>query len=293
MPIKTCIITGANAGIGKAAAIQIAEQSYSVILACRNLERGEAALKDIKAASGSDNITLLQLDISKQSSIKAFAKNVLAQHETIDCIIHNAAHFDISQKAPEITEDGIESIWATNHIGPVYLTSLLLDSLKKSEQGRIITVASKGLILYRKLKIDLQDPEFKNKKFAVAKAYYHSKLAQVMYTYWLANELKDSNVTVNCSRVTNVKIDINRYPNISKFSKFMYGLKSRFSISAEEMARAYTYLATSPELSTTSGKYFDEHNKKVGSSNYSQQPEALEALMELSKSYLPEGTRLI
>jgi len=285
--LKHCIITGANAGIGKAAAIQIAQQGYNVILACRNLERGEIALQDIKQKSGSDAISLFVLDVSKQSSIKTFADNVLAEYETIDCIIHNAAQFDISQKTPIQTEEGIESIWATNHIGPVYLTSLLLDSLKKSQQGRIITVSSKGLMLYRNLKIDLQDPEFKNKKFSVAKAYYHSKLAQVMYTYWLADKLKHTNITVNCIRVTNVKIDIDRYPNVSSFSKFLYGIKSRFAISPEDMAHTYTYLATSEEVNDLGGAHIDEKNKQVGSSNYSQQPEPLEQLMALTKSYLP------
>ena len=297
MPLKTCIITGANAGIGKAAAIQIAKEGYYVILACRSLERGEAALQDIKVASGSDNVKLLQLDISKQSSIKAFAQTVLAhsdlaQLDSIDCIIHNAAHFDITQKSPELTEDGIESIWATNHIGPVYLTSLLLERLKKSEQGRVLTVSSKGLLFYPNLNINLQDPEFKNKKFTVAKAYYHSKLAQVMYTYWLAEKLKDTRVTVNCIRVTNVKIDINRYPNISKISRFMYGLKSRFAISPEQMAETYTYFATSDEVTHLTGKHVDEKNKHVGSSNYSRQDDAMAQLMELSKSYLPEGITL-
>ncbi len=289
---KCCIITGANAGIGKAAAIQIAELGYNVILACRNLKRGEAALQDIKTASGSNKVSLLQLDVSSQANIRTFVDNVLAEYETIDCIIHNAAQFDISQKNPAMTEEGIESIWATNHIGPIYLTSLLLDSLKKSQQGRIITVSSKGLMLYRNLTIDLQDPEFNHKDFSVTKAYYHSKLAQVMYTYWLAEKLKDSTLTVNCIRVTNVKIDIDRYPNISRLNKFLYGIKSRFSISPEEMALTYTYLATSRDLDTTTGKYFDEKQKQVGSSSYSRQAQAMAQLMELSKSYLPEGTHL-
>ncbi len=75
-------------------------------------------------------------------------------------------------------------MWATNHLGPVLLTKLLLDAVKNSEQGRIITIASKGLKAKPFLKVDLEDPEFRKKKFSLVDAYYQSKRAQVMYTYW-------------------------------------------------------------------------------------------------------------
>ena len=106
-----------------------------------------------------------------------------------------------------------------------------------------------------------------------------------MYTYWLADKLKDTTITVNSIRVTNVKIDISRHPNISGFMKFAYSIKSRFSISPEDMAKTYTYLASSSELDNTTGKYFNEKNKIVGSSKYSMNSENIEAVMKLTMKY--------
>lgn len=284
--MKTCLITGANAGIGKAAAIQIARSGYHVIMGCRNQSRGSAALKDIRQSSGSDNVELVQVEMSSQDSILKATEQIKQTHDKLDVLIHNAADFDISRKARVLSEDEIETVWATNHVGPVYMTQLLINHLKQSEQGRIITVASKGLLVHQKLQVDLKDPEFKHKPYSVSRAYYQSKLAQVMYSYWLAKELIDTPVTVNCIRVTNVKIDLDRYPDLSGFMKFMYSVKSRFSISPEEMAKTYTYLATSPEVSTITGKYFDEKNKEVISSSYSLQPQNMEDVMAMTMKYI-------
>lgn len=286
MDKKICIITGANSGIGKAAASQIVLEGYHVILACRNQERGEKALQEILAETGSNSVDLMIVDMSLQSSIQAFSTAFLTKYETLNVLIHNAAAFDVTNKKPIFTSEGVESIWATNHLGPVLLTNLLMEGIKRSDQGRIITISSKGLIVYPFLRVDLEDPEFRQRKFSVSKAYYQSKLAQVMYTYWLANELRDTPNTVNCIRVANVKIDINsRYPNTSKISKFMYSIKSRSSISPEEMAKTYTYLATSEDMKETSGKYFDDPTHIVSSSKYSMSKENIDAVMELTMNY--------
>jgi NAD(P)-dependent dehydrogenase (short-subunit alcohol dehydrogenase family) len=287
MTEKICAITGANSGIGKAAAIQIAQAGYRVILACRNLARGEIALREIREQSGSDAVELMIVDMSLRSSIRAFAEAFCSRHETLDVLIHNAAAFDTTRKEAVFTTEGVESIWATNHVGPVLLTDLLLDSIERSEQGRIITISSKGLIAYPFLKVNLEDPEFRRRKFSVAKAYYQSKLAQVMYTYWLAEKLRGTLVTVNSIRVTNVKIDIeSRYPDASRVARSMYAMKSRFSISPEEMARTYTYLAFSDEVSQTTGAYFDDPSHLVSSSGYSRDRENIDKVMDLTMSYL-------
>jgi NAD(P)-dependent dehydrogenase (short-subunit alcohol dehydrogenase family) len=281
---KICLITGANAGIGKAAASQIAEAGYRVIIGCRNKERGEAALKEIKEKSKSGDVELMIIDMASQRSIRA-AVDALAYRQ-VDVLIHNAADFDISRKAPEFSEENIETVWATNHVGPVLLTNLLMDKLKQSEQARVLTVASKGLVMHPFLKVSLDDPEFKNRTYSVEKAYYQSKLAQVMYTYWLAGELKDTRITANCIRVTNVKIDIDRYPNLSDKMKSMYAMKSKFAISPEDMAHTYTHLATSPDLSSVTGKYFDEKNSQVASSGYSRDAKNIAAVMDMTMKYL-------
>lgn len=287
MSEKLCIITGANSGIGKAAASQIAGKGYRVIMACRDRQRAEAALVDVREQSASEAVEVMIVDMSSQASIRAFASEFNAKYDALDVLIHNAAAFDIRAKTRRLTEDGIESIWATNHLGPVQLTDLLLEALKRAEQGRVITISSKGLMAYPFLKVDIDDPEFERRKFSVQKAYYQSKLAQVMYTYWLAEQLKDSLITANSIRVTNVRVDIDaRYPTSSKLMKRMYAIKSSFSITPEQMAETYTYLATSDEVRETSGRYFDDPTHIVSSSGYSQDPENIEKVMALTRSYL-------
>jgi NAD(P)-dependent dehydrogenase (short-subunit alcohol dehydrogenase family) len=286
MEKKVCLITGANSGIGKAAAIQIAQKGYFVLIGCRNKERGVSALNEIKEKSNSNDVELLMIDMSSQKSIHNAANAVISKYGKLDVLIHNAADFDIGRKSPVFSDENIEAVWATNHIGPVLLTNLLLDLLKQSEQGRIITVASQGLTMYPFLKINIEDPEFKKGSFSVEKAYYQSKLAQIMYTYWLSEELKNTKITANCIRVTNVKVGIQRYPNLSNALKFMYSIKSKFSISPEEMARTYTYLATSKELASTTGKYFNEKNQVVSSSAYSKDPKNISELMNITMKYL-------
>lgn len=283
---KTCFITGANAGIGKQAAIQIAEKGYRVFIGSRNQERGEKALAEIKSISKSDHVELVLIDLSSKKSILAAVESIKTRCQSLDVLIHNAASFDISQKKPIITEEGIESIWMTNHLGPVILTANLLPLLHKSEQGRVITIASKGLVVHPNLKVDLIDPEFKTRRFSVPKAYYQSKLAQLMFTYKLAQKQKVNNVTANCIRVTNVKIDIDRYPNVSPFMKWVYKLKSKSAITPEQMAKTYTYLATASELKDVTGAYFDEKNQQVSSSKYSTDSKHIEEVMKLTHDYL-------
>ncbi len=285
METKICFITGANSGIGKSAAIQLAQLGYFVLMGSRNRERGLKAVAEVKDKSRSALVELVEIDLSSKESIFTAAKQITERFEKLDVLIHNAADFDISRKQPIQSVDGIETIWATNHIGPVLLTNQLLDLLKKSEQGRIITVASKGLMLHPRLTVDLNDPEYKTRKFSVPKAYYQSKIAQVMYTYWLAEKLSGTGITANCVRVTNVKIDISRYSSLSGLMKFMYSIKSKFSIPPDEMAKTYTYLVTSVDLNKTTGKYFDEKNQTVDSSVYSKDEKNIEDLMNLTLKY--------
>jgi len=284
---KVCVITGANSGIGKAAAIQIAQQGHQVIMACRNPERGEAALQDVRKESDNHGVELMIVDMSLKSSIKAFAAEFLAKYEVLDVLIQNAAAFDIRQKERKLTNEGVELVWATNQVGPVLLTDLLLGALKASEQGRVITISSKGLAVYPRLKVDVDDPEFANKKFSVQKAYYQSKQAHVMYTYWLADQLKETAVTANSIRVTNVKIDVDaRYPGVPKWQRKIYSMKSKFSISPEEMAETYTYLALSPEVNQTTGTYYDDPTHIVKSNGWSQDMENIKLVMGKTLSYL-------
>lgn len=286
MSEKICLITGGNSGIGKAAAIQLAKNHCKVIIACRNSDRGKVAVEEIKSQSNSSNVELIIIDMGSQISIRNGVEKFIKSFTRLDVLIHNAADFDLSRKRPVYSTENIETVWATNHIGPVLMTDLLLPLIKKTENGRIITVASKGLMLHPLLNINIQNPEFRGMKYSVEKAYYQSKLAQVMYTYWLSDKLAQDQVTVNCIRVTNVKIDISRYPNLSQFLKFLYSIKSKFSITPDEMAIAYTALALDDNYKHITGKYFDEKLKIVKSSAYSNDKDNIEQLMKKTFEFI-------
>jgi NAD(P)-dependent dehydrogenase (short-subunit alcohol dehydrogenase family) len=283
------LITGGNAGIGKAAAAQLASQGSRVVIACRNIERGEKAATELRGEVGRDAIELVVMDMSSRQSIidgcEAFRR---LGHSHLDVLIHNAADFDVSRKSRTFSADGFETIWATNHLGPVLLTHLLDPELSASDRGRIITVSSQGLVLHPRLNVQLDDPEFSKGGFKVDKAYYQSKLAQVMYTLWLAKRYRGSAKTANCVRVTNVKIDLNRYPNLTSFQKRLYSIKSRFSISPEKMAEVYVWLAMSDDVRPSTGGYFDEKRRLVQAGAWASNPANIERVMALTARYVPE-----
>ena len=284
---KICLVTGANSGIGRAAAMMLATAGAEVVMACRNRERGGQAVDAVQHGSGSTRVSLLLLDLSSRASIRGACTAFCHRFSRLDVLIHNAADFDMSRKGATYTEDGIETVWATNHLGPVLLSNGLWKELAQAGGARIVTVASKGLIMHPFLRVRLDDPEFRNGGFRMDRAYYQSKLAQVMYTYWLAQQLESTGITANCVRVTNVRIDVARYANIRPFSRWLYSMKSRSAISPERMAETYAWLALSPEAEGISGRYFDENHQPVESSPYSRDPENIRQVMELTARYVP------
>lgn len=263
---KVGIVTGANAGIGKRVALGMARAGASVLLACRSAERGAAARQDVIAGSGNPDVHLLQVDLSSQAAIRAAVAAFEAQFDRLDVLINNAANFDHRLTAPVLTAEGIETVFATNHLGPFLLTNLLLPRLKASAPARVINVASKGLITYPRLSIEFDNLNGQ-RKFSMQHAYYHSKLAQVMFTYDLAERLAGSGVTANIIRVPVVRLDEGRYDHIPGWMQAVYRLKMRLAaISPEEMAETYLYLAAAPEAAGLTGQYIDEHRKLVKSS---------------------------
>jgi len=279
---KTVIITGANSGIGKAAALQLAAVGANVVMACRSLERGQRALEDVKKASGNPQVELMQLDLASQAGIRQFAADFLASHPRLDVLIHNAANFDHTLKQATLTADGVETIFATNHVGPFLLTHLLLERLKASAPSRVITVASKGLMVYPTLDIEFDNLNGE-RRFSTQHAYYHSKQAQVMFTYDLAERLKGSGVTVNCVRVTNVAIPDERLGHLPGWLRKLYELKRRAAITPERQAETYLYLAADPAVEGVTGGYWDENNKQVRSNANSYRRETWQRLWEATE----------
>jgi NAD(P)-dependent dehydrogenase (short-subunit alcohol dehydrogenase family) len=278
---KTIIITGANSGIGKEAARQITAQGHRVILACRNLERAHDAAQEI----GGETV-VGQLDLASRSSIHRFTDWIHQEFDAIDVLINNAADFDLSRSEREMTADGFERIWFTNHLAPVLLTDRLLDRLIQSPQGRIINVFSKGLLTHPFLTVDQKDPMFGTRPYSVSKAYYQSKLAQTIHTQWLAQQLTGTMISANCVHATNVRFDLARFPNLPQWMKNLYAIKSFFSIAPEKMAETYAKAALDPEAHDISGALFEHPFKQTALPVYAKDPLVIEQVMHLTYQQL-------
>ncbi len=279
---KTIIITGANSGIGKAAAIQLTQLGAHIVMMSRSRERGEKALQEVRTASGSDRIELILVDMASQQSVREAVAEFLGRHSQLDVLIHNAANFDHRQKTPVVTPDGLENVFATNHVNIVLMTDLLLDTLKKSTPSRIITVASKGLVTYPFLDIEFDNLNGE-KKFSMQHAYYQAKQAQVMFTFDLAERLKGSGVTVNCVRVGNVAIPDTRLDHLPSWLVKIYHAKRKFAMTPEKIAETYVWLAADPAMENVTGGYWDAPSVPVKANKNAYNLETRRQLWEVSR----------
>jgi retinol dehydrogenase-14 len=189
---KTCIITGANSGIGKETALGLARLGANVALVCRNAEKGRAALADIQRESPSSKLDLLIGDMSSQASVRALAAQILEKYPRVDVLINNAGTA-ISKRA--LSVDGIEMTIAGNHLGAFLLTLLLFDRLKASAPSRIVNVSSEA---QRNARLDMDDIQFEHREYSAIAAYGQSKVLMNACTFELARRLEGTGVTANC-----------------------------------------------------------------------------------------------
>jgi NAD(P)-dependent dehydrogenase (short-subunit alcohol dehydrogenase family) len=279
---KVIVITGANSGIGKAASIQLAKLGATVVMACRSEERGRQALDEVRHAAESSKVAVMQVDMSSQKSIRQFVSDFNERYEQLDVLIHNAANFDHTLKKRVFTLDGLETVFATNHLGPFLMTCLFLDVLKANTPSRVITVASKGLISYPFLDLELENLNGQ-RKFNLQHAYYHSKQAQVMFTFDLAERLRGTGVSVHCVRVGNVAIPNERLAHLPKWMLRLYEVKRRFSMTPEKMAETYVWLAADPAGEKQTGGYWDAPGVQVRANKNAYNKETQERLWAVSR----------
>lgn len=243
---KVAIVTGANSGMGMATAAALADLGYEVVMLCRNLERGEAALKQLLEEKEGRMLTLMFCNLGDLKDIRRFTDEWRQYGKTIDILINNAGVITLNRKE---TVDGLEEQFGVNHIGHFLLTLRLLDYMKRG--SRIVVVASGA---HKVGKIHFSNYNLL-KGFNAVKAYSQSKLANILFTRELACRLKNTGITVNCCHpgavATAMGVDRN-----TGFGRSITGLLKPFFISKEEGAQTTIYLATSKEVSKVTGKYF-------------------------------------
>lgn len=270
--MKKVIITGGNSGIGYQAAKQLAEKGWSVTLFCRRKEAAEQACEKIRQQTGNRHVDYILVDLSDMKSVRKAAEQYIQKEDVLDVLINNAADFDLSVKKPILTKDGLEKQFATNVVAPFLLSILLKGLLEKSESGRILNISSQGLILYPFMQLDFENLSGQ-KRYSPAKTYYQNKLALLMLSLYMRKWWKG--IKIQAIRVTNVRVDMRRYNHLNTFMKNLYKIKSRFSISPEEMAKVYTSLSTEDGYD---GFLYDEKCREVKANRAAYEEEERENL---------------
>lgn len=255
---KVVVITGANTGIGKENAIDHASRGAKVYIACRDISRGEEALKEIRRLSGSNNVHFLQLDLASIESIREFSQKFHSIESQLHILINNAG---VMACPKGFTKDGFEMQLGTNHLGHFLLTNLLLDLIKASSPSRIVVVSSEGHRLSDINKNDLMFEKFYSKY----KAYGQSKLANILFAKELAKRLEGTGVAVNSLHPGVVKTELGRHMNATLRKYIVEPLFTPFFKTPWEGAQTQIRLAVDPELENVTGKYFSDCKEKTPS----------------------------
>lgn len=301
---KTCLITGGTAGIGLAAASELARRGAEVIVVGRNEDRCRAAVESIRKDASAGSAEYLRADLSARAGVRQVASAFLARRDRLDVLVNNVgALFALRSESA----DGIEMTLAVNHLAPFLLTNLLMEAMRASGSARIVNVSSDAHEMVKGF--DFEDPqgrsgrlrgpgsdgrsELKSFLFAVGAPrrhpgllrYAQSKLANLLFTYELARRLGGTSVTVNALHPGFVASSFTA--GNGSYGWFMRRAASIAAISPEAGARTVVYLAASPEVASVSGKYFVKE-RAVESSRASYDEAAQRRLWELSEEMTSE-----
>jgi len=245
---KICMVTGANSGIGKATALELAQMGATVVMVCRDRARGEEARSEITTKSRNNAVDLLQADLSSQQSIRQLVEHFKQRYTHLHVLINNAGAAFTGRRE---TVDGLEMTFAVNYLAPFLLTNLLLDVLKASAPARIVNVSSAS---HKSGYIQMDDLQGEKHNRSM-RAYPQSKLAIVLFTYELARRLQGTGVTANCLDPGFVATNIGQ-TGASLPVRLLIKLIRSFGTSPEKGAKTSIYLASSPEVEGVTGKYF-------------------------------------
>jgi NAD(P)-dependent dehydrogenase (short-subunit alcohol dehydrogenase family) len=234
---QTILITGSTDGIGKLAALQLARKNANILVHGRNKDKVKKVVEEIKNLTGNKMIEGFTADFSTLDEVHNLAEEVKKKYSKIEVLINNAGAGFSDER---YSRDGHELRFAVNYLAPFLFTHLLLPALKNSAPSRIVNVSSIG-----QSPIDFDDIMLE-KKFDSVKAYRQSKLALIMFTFDLAEQLKNYNITVNCLHPgTFLNTNMVRRSNINPLGD------------PESGADAEVYLAVSENLDGVTGKYFN------------------------------------
>jgi len=231
------LVTGSTDGIGKQTALELARTGAHVIVHGRNHERVMSSVEDIRRRSGNQNVDGITADLASLASVRTMARELLERTPRLNVVVHNAG---VYMNERVLTPDGYEMTFAVNHLAPFYLTYLLGDLLVKSAPSRVVTVSS---VAHVRGRLDFHNLQGQ-KHFDPYGAYALSKLANVLFSNELALRLQGTGATSN-----------SLHPGVIT-TKLLHAGFNMAGASVEEGAQTPVYLASSPEVSGVTGKYF-------------------------------------
>jgi retinol dehydrogenase-12 len=247
---RLCLVTGATRGLGRMTAEALAGMGAGVVVHGRSAALVDTVCKVISLTTGNAGVTGIVADMSSLDDVRRLADEILSRHERIDVLVNNAG---LARMHRVTSADGHELQLAVNHLAPFLLTNLLLERIRASAPARIVTVASAA---HRRASIDFDDLEWERRKYDGLQAYGASKLANILFTKELARRLDGTGVTANCLHPGVVATNI--FSNLTFLGKLFTTLARPFMLSAEKGAQASVFLASSPDVTSVSGKYFDK-----------------------------------
>ena len=261
---KNILVTGSSRGIGFYTAMGLAEKGAHVIIVSHDEKRCKEAVGEISGKFGDESAKYYVADLSSQTEIRDLAEKIKNDYEHLDVLINNVGGWFSSYQE---SKDGIEKTFALNHLSYFLLTGLLLDLIKENSQARIVNVASdahKGIN-----RIHFEDIGFQ-KGYRPFQTYAHSKLANIMFTYELADRLKGSDITVNALHPGSVASKLYRnFGILEPVINFWIKITGKTS---DEGAETSIYLASSDEVTDVSGKYYsDEEQKRSSEASYNEE----------------------
>ncbi|MCP4895829.1 MAG: SDR family oxidoreductase [bacterium] len=275
---KVCLITGASSGIGKEAARALARMGADIVLVARDPARGQASRQSILSSAPDADIDLLIADFTSLRQVKQLAADITSKRDRLDVLLNNAG---VTLSGKQLTEDGIEKVWAVNHFAPFLLTRELGEMLRSTPESRIVTVASDA---HHKAKLNLNAMS-EGSYSSGWRAYCDSKLANILFSKELARRMAGDGVVANCLHPGVVATGFARKgpPIIRLFFK----LARRSLLTPEQGAETLVYLASSEEGGQVSGGYFHKCRQATPSTT-AQDEIAAERLWEISERVIGE-----
>ena len=261
------LVTGSTDGLGEATARDLAAAGATVLLHGRGQERGDAAVREIREETSNDRLHYYLADFSSLEEVHRLADEVMADHDRLDVLVNNAGvgAGRRGETSRDLSRDGYELRLAVNYLAPFLLTRLLLPLVQRSAPSRIVNVASAG-----QSPISFDDVMLE-RRYDGMRAYAQSKLALVMFTFDLAEELEDTGVTAN-----------SLHPASLMDTKMVFETFGSASSSVREGTDATVRLAISPELEGVTGRYFDGQ-REARADEQAYNPEARARLRRLSE----------